>query len=1221
LLTRLGQIADKVIEYGWLVAAIFAPLFFNVYSSRVFEPDKISTLRSIVLVMALAWLIKVLEGGVRAYRESEAPMRVGRLQDAVGGSAERGLPGWLGWLRVPMLLPIAVYALAYLLSTLFTVTMDASLFGSYQRLQGTYTQYTYMLLGVMVIANLRTRTQLERLINIMILTSVPVVMYGFLQAAPLLGFKLDPLPWAGDTTTRVASTMGNAIFVAAWLIMVVPLVMYRLFSGLSASIAARQAAEKVPQEAERARGLSRRVVADTPSYGWAAVATGLGIIFTQLFIFYLALKVMAGLPFPDASLWWVLPGAMLMFFLGCLLLEALGKRIDDSRMVSRFLPLAGAAVFVTALIALPFDWRVQRVLNAAGNAVDFRAQVSFDAGRVLWVMFFVLLWGAISAGVYTLASGERLRNGEESPVMRSALNWGYGVLLAMLLGAIYLTQSRGPWLGLGAGLVTFAVAMWLVGRQYGVRWMRRLGGTVSAIAAGLAAFVILLNVSTATASALSNLPFVGRGIERLSTLTRTEDGTGKVRTLIWEGATDLILSDPMRTLIGWGPEAMYVAYAPHYPAELAHWELRNATPDRSHNVEFDQLVTMGVVGLLAYYFLVGAFFFYAMRLLRRVSTTRDRLMVIALIAAMVAHFIEIQTGIQIASTWTYFYLIIGMMVAYGYYVTNHLRPEAEVVSSEYRVAATDEGAQKPEGRRQKGAENAVAATGGSQPAARSSKASQAVAQRGAQPARRRQGSQQVQVVRDVETRRPYSAPWKLAIYAVAGLVVWAVNFGLNLTWIGIPINWPGINSATVRADSLYKVGLQYDAEKLWPESISYYRQAIGLQEGQDYYYLFLGRSWLEFAKQVDNERAGSPIVERAKQTNENWGDNWNWRVLYRVPLDVPCEASPQEYASEADREAERLCRLRQGEWVLQKAHQINPLNTDHFANLGRLYLYWADATGGKDPLKSKLAVSNLEAATQRSPGNAQLWDELAVAYARDGQFAKAMETLDYSQNEVDAIYARTPFLKGQLLQERATAVRAALVAGQPLPTEGETDMGKLVLGVGQAYSDTIGIEPTSFVDGAHEGRLDFILAASQPFTQSNSTLPAETVRNVLTSTVTLALEREAMESEQALAKYLREQGAFTGGGNIVPSDVLLSLWQDSRFSGPAPVVEGQPQGRQWTDANIPATSRNAVASYGALGYIYEKTGRTERARETYNRLLALDPNNSDAQADLNALSP
>lgn len=61
--TKLSLLCEKVIEAGWLAAVIVAPLFFNPYSYRSFEPDKITLLRSITLVMVLAWLIKIIEGG------------------------------------------------------------------------------------------------------------------------------------------------------------------------------------------------------------------------------------------------------------------------------------------------------------------------------------------------------------------------------------------------------------------------------------------------------------------------------------------------------------------------------------------------------------------------------------------------------------------------------------------------------------------------------------------------------------------------------------------------------------------------------------------------------------------------------------------------------------------------------------------------------------------------------------------------------------------------------------------------------------------------------------------------------------------------------------------------------------------------------------------------------------------------------------------------------
>ena len=59
--TRLSVFCDQVIEAGWLLALILSPLFFNVYSSRVFEPDKLSLVRSIALVMSAAWLIRMLD--------------------------------------------------------------------------------------------------------------------------------------------------------------------------------------------------------------------------------------------------------------------------------------------------------------------------------------------------------------------------------------------------------------------------------------------------------------------------------------------------------------------------------------------------------------------------------------------------------------------------------------------------------------------------------------------------------------------------------------------------------------------------------------------------------------------------------------------------------------------------------------------------------------------------------------------------------------------------------------------------------------------------------------------------------------------------------------------------------------------------------------------------------------------------------------------------------
>src|SRR5574341_92419 len=195
---RLSRYCDGVIEAGWLLALVVTPLFFNVYSSRVFEPDKIALLRSLVLIVAAAWLIKIIqEGGLRF--ENLPADRFRSLR---------------GFLRLPLALPVLAFIASYLISTLFSVTPYTSWFGSYQRMQATFTTYSYLVLFAAVAANVRRRAQVERILTTVIITGLPISLYGTLQH-----YHLDPLPWGGDTVQRVTGNMGNAIFLAAYLIM------------------------------------------------------------------------------------------------------------------------------------------------------------------------------------------------------------------------------------------------------------------------------------------------------------------------------------------------------------------------------------------------------------------------------------------------------------------------------------------------------------------------------------------------------------------------------------------------------------------------------------------------------------------------------------------------------------------------------------------------------------------------------------------------------------------------------------------------------------------------------------------------------------------------------------------------------------------------------------------------------------------------------------------
>nr|HMT20407.1 hypothetical protein [Promineifilum sp.] len=208
--SRLTRWCDGFLEAGWLIAILAIPLFFNIHSERVFEPDKLALLRSLAVLMAAVWVVRFIDQ--QEWRD------IGRWRfsnpDAV-------------WHR-PFVLPIIALALVYVLSTLFSIGPRISWAGSYQRLQGTYTTLSYLVILALAAATIRTPEQVRRVVSTAIVASIPISLYGLLQH-----FGHDPLPWGGDVQTRVAGHMGNAIFIAAYLIMVIPLTLARIVDAFN----------------------------------------------------------------------------------------------------------------------------------------------------------------------------------------------------------------------------------------------------------------------------------------------------------------------------------------------------------------------------------------------------------------------------------------------------------------------------------------------------------------------------------------------------------------------------------------------------------------------------------------------------------------------------------------------------------------------------------------------------------------------------------------------------------------------------------------------------------------------------------------------------------------------------------------------------------------------------------------------------------------------------
>ena len=135
-----------------------------------------------------------------------------------------------------------------------------------------------------------------------------------------------------------------------------------------------------------------------------------------------------------------------------------------------------------------------------------------------------------------------------------------------------------------------------------------------------------------------------------------------------DGSKDAI--NIVRPLVGYGPEAMWVAFNPFYPPDLAHVEARNASPDRSHNETWDSLVITGLLGFAAYMSVFIAIFYWALRWLHLIGKRRDTILFAALL-----------TGFALLSVGGFYYfddrqlrlfgvaLPFGLMAGYTVYIS------------------------------------------------------------------------------------------------------------------------------------------------------------------------------------------------------------------------------------------------------------------------------------------------------------------------------------------------------------------------------------------------------------------------------------------------------------------------------------------------------------------------------------------------------------------------
>jgi len=204
---RAIPFCDQVIIAILLVIIIAVPLYFDVHIHSVFDLSKITILYVLTFTMLAIW-------SIRTIFQSSYPQRLSSFNLSSLSKAQ------------PLSLPIVAFLFASGLSTIFSINPYLSLVGTYKRYGGFISIIVYVSL-FFVIVNFIDKRRLSSLLNVIILTACAASIYGILQH-----FGLDLYHWSTSFGygIRVSSTFGHPAFFAAFLIMVIPLVLIKIFS-------------------------------------------------------------------------------------------------------------------------------------------------------------------------------------------------------------------------------------------------------------------------------------------------------------------------------------------------------------------------------------------------------------------------------------------------------------------------------------------------------------------------------------------------------------------------------------------------------------------------------------------------------------------------------------------------------------------------------------------------------------------------------------------------------------------------------------------------------------------------------------------------------------------------------------------------------------------------------------------------------------------------------
>lgn len=195
-----SRITEQIIEYTFYLLVFFVPIIFLPVTSELFEFNKMLLVYLGASLVFTAWLFKSVSDGFISLK------------------------------RTPLDIPIVLFLLANIITTVFSIDTHTSIFGHYSRFHGgLLSTISYILLFYALVAFF-DKEKLIRLLKILLLSGAIVAIYALLQhPTPLFrnpdgSFRgIDAGYWKQDAQSRAFSTLGHPNWLAAFIAMIIPL--------------------------------------------------------------------------------------------------------------------------------------------------------------------------------------------------------------------------------------------------------------------------------------------------------------------------------------------------------------------------------------------------------------------------------------------------------------------------------------------------------------------------------------------------------------------------------------------------------------------------------------------------------------------------------------------------------------------------------------------------------------------------------------------------------------------------------------------------------------------------------------------------------------------------------------------------------------------------------------------------------------------------------------